>query len=282
MLMNFLKRLSLLKNQAFEARQAGLRASVLGAALVSGLFSGTVSAALVTYTFNGSFKPSQTVSEAEDVLLAGAVAPLLGVGSSLAPKTFSVTVSLDAAATGVPSGTPGTQIYRTVVSSSSNFAGFSSTDRSCVGATGDFICTAFVFDGTGVFGGSGSDSFALLPSLGRSIDFEAATGETRRLDFQFVLFFSDISGNALTSNSVDVDLSLLDVANFSGSFVVFAPTIGAPGFDRADFDLQIDSVVTGSAPSNDVPEPGSLFLTALACLALGLSERRRAYLRALV
>lgn len=278
--MNLLKRLSVLKNRAFVSRQSGLRASVLGATLVGALFSGSVSAALVSYTFNGSFKASQTLGGFENAQLVDSVAPVLGVGSSLTPKTFSVTVSLDTAATGVPSSTPGTQIYRTVVSSSSNFAGFSSTDQSCVGATGDFICTAQVFNGTGVFG-SGSDSFALLPSLGRSIDFEAATGETRRLDFQFVLFFLDSSGNALTSNSVDVDLSLLDVTKFSGSFVVNAPTIGAPGFDRADFDLQIDSVRIGSAPSSDVPEPGSLFLTALACLALGLSARKRTHQPAL-
>ncbi len=264
-----------MKTHAFVARQAGVRALALGAALVGVLFSGTVSAAVVTYTFNGSFKASQTLGAFENPLLVGAVAPLLGVGSSPAPKTFSVTMSLDTAAVGVPaqSGFPGTQLYRAVTSSSSTFAGFSSTDQTCVGATSEFICTAQVVNGTGLFGGTGSDSYNLFMSLGRSNDFEAATNETRRLDFQFEFFFLDITGSALTSNSVDIDLSLLDIAKMSGGFVVFAPTVGAPGFDRADFDLQIDSIVTGSAPTTDVPEPGSLFLTALACLMLGLAGR---------
>ena len=278
--MNMFKRLKTMKTHAFVARQAGVRALALGATLVGVLFSGTVSAAVLTYTFNGSFKASQTVGAFENALLVDAVAPLLGVGSSTAPKTFSVTVSLDSATVGVPaqSGFPGTQLYRAVTSSSSTFAGFSSIDQTCVGATSEFICTAQVFNGTGVFSGTGSDTYNLFASVGSSNEFEVATNETRDLVFQFEFFFLDIFGNDLTTNSVDVDLSLLDIAKMSGGFVVFAPTVGAPGFDRADFDLQIDSIVTGSAPTTDVPEPSQLLLLLASLGLLVIFNLRRRHI----
>lgn len=274
--MNILKRLSMLKTHAFVALQIGLRALALGATLVGVLFSGGVSAAVVTYTFNGSFKEVQTVGPAENPLLGDAIAPVLGVGSSLAPKTFSVTLSLDTAVVGVAaqSGFPGTQLYRTVISSSSTFAGFSSTDRPCDGSTSEFICTALVREGTGGLVNNGDpDSYSLLASIGNSTEFEAATNREGNLDFQFAFFFSDFFGGAFATNSVDIDLSQLNLDNWSGSFIVFERPVGGQFFDRADFALQIDSIVEGSAPTNEVPEPGSLFLTTLACLMLGLARR---------
>ena len=240
---------------------------VLAAALFFTLaWPGNASAALVTYTISGTFAGGDIGNNAFET----AIQP------KVANQAFSTTLTLDTTVTGSPlqSGPSGTQLFRAITSSTSSFAGFSITGTPCAGQTSDFICTAHVFNGTGQqSGGTGSDSFNLFSGIGRSAAFQTEIGESRQLDIQFGFFLTDITGNTIPVDPLTLDFSTVALSKMSGDFLVFAPTLTG-GFDRADFRLSINSIVSG-APSNNVPEPGSLMLLAVAGLMLLVEASRR-------
>lgn len=226
--------------------------------MTSALAVPAVQAQVVNYSLSGNF----TGINSGNAALVNAIAPVLGIGA------FSVQLSIDVSAPGSPLFSGGT-LYRPLSNTSMSFAGFTGTTEGCT-SPGEFICTVQVRNGTGL-NGTGGDSFLILTDIARSTAFNAAVGESRPLDFQFILGLFDFTGTLLSDESLGLDLTQQNPAAFFGSFAVFAP--GQNGFDRADFGVELSSITL----QQTVPEPSgyALLLVGLAGMC-SVATRRSA------
>lgn len=223
------------------------------------------SAALVTYTLQGSFTGTAT----DKPEFIAAINPLL------AGQALTLSLTVDTAAGTRPTDFGGFTFYRAVSASSARFAGFDATGPACRADGSEHICTVHTHDGPGRQGGGFDPDFvSLFPSIVQSTGFDTAKGLNRLLSLQFMMFFTDFTGQALADDSLASALAVLDdPAGIRGSLGVFA--LGADGLfsDRANFEFRLDSIARDLPAS--VPEPGSLALSLAATAALALKRRRR-------
>lgn len=208
------------------------------------------SAGLVSYTVEGRFTGTAT----DDATMVAAINPLL------AGQALTMTLTLDTAAAGSPALGGGT-LYRAITGSATTAAGFATTGGTCPSVS-DLICTAVVRNGGGGF--FDPDHVNLFPSIEHSDALDAAAGLGRRLDLQFMLFFTDVTAGFLADEGLPTDLTRLDPALIQGQLGVFA--LNAGGFDRASFAFDIHRISTAAALP--LPESGSLALVLLGLLAL--------------
>lgn len=237
---------------------------ISGAVLV--LSAHSTAAAPISYTFEGHF----TGQTRNDAALIQALGPLLGAGQSIRQ-----TVTFD---TAIPSSglvNVNRTLYRAVTASTVQFAGFQDAVETRFGGCpnrADLICTMQIRDGVGRAPGSflDPDHISIFPNTLASAALEAASGIGRSLELQFMLFFDDITGQALADDTLDLDLTALDVSGWSGSLGVYKS--GANGLEFANFRYSIDRISLTGANGTAIPEPASLALVALALGGLALQR----------
>jgi len=233
------------------------------AALTLGGYS--LQAAPVIYTVQGHFTGTST----DDPALIAALSPLLGAGQAI-----SLTVSIETTTAASGRDGLGATIYPAVTATSARFAGFDDaiSELGCARPS-DLICSLHVRDGAGGF--LDPDQVSLFPAFLTSRALERAGGFGRGFSLQLMMFFNDFSGNAFTSDTPSLDLSMLSPSGWRGECGVFSIKPEG-GFDRASFRFNVDNIRQG-VPDNghQLPEPDPLALLAIAAAGAALASRRR-------